>query len=224
VFLFVITITLSFIDFPWYSSLFLLFENLLSSTSIWERQFTYMTLGHTLSFSICRSCLNPIPYGTCILCPYAHLPPLLHHCSLSPLNPCNICTLIFTLTLNLPFKTSSFASLFGENASPTPSLTAPLLWFIASFVSIPSLVVFLSVITFNPCRLLTFTLMLILHLHFKAFSLPFKFESVALPILSLVVSLPLPLCKSCFSFVLCCSHAQVSYILLSSSSFDNLRK
>jgi hypothetical protein len=32
--------------------------------------------------------------------------------------------------------------------------------------------------------------MFILYMHFKAFSLPFQFESMVLPILSLVVSLP----------------------------------
>jgi hypothetical protein len=52
---------------PWYSSLFWLFKNLLSSTSIWEWQSTYLALGRTLSFSICRSCLNSIIYGTYIL-------------------------------------------------------------------------------------------------------------------------------------------------------------
>jgi hypothetical protein len=37
-------------------------------------------------FFICRSCLNSILYGTYILCSYAHLPPLLHSCMLSPLS------------------------------------------------------------------------------------------------------------------------------------------
>jgi hypothetical protein len=72
---------------PWYSSLFLLFKNLLSSTSIWEWQFTYLALGRTLSFSICRSCLNSILCGIYILGSYAHLPPLLHPFSLLPLEP-----------------------------------------------------------------------------------------------------------------------------------------
>jgi hypothetical protein len=96
---------------PWYSSLFLLFKNPLSSTSIWERQLTYLALGHTLSFSTCRSCLNSILGGTYILGSYAHLPPLLHPCPLSPLNPRDIYALTFMLTLNIPFETSSFPSL-----------------------------------------------------------------------------------------------------------------
>ncbi len=109
---------------PWYSSLFLLFKNPLSSTSIWEWQFTYLALGRTLSFFICRSCLNSILCGTYILGSYAHLPPLLHPCPLSPLNPRDIYALAFMLTLNLPFKASSFSSLFEDNASPTSPLIA----------------------------------------------------------------------------------------------------
>jgi hypothetical protein len=57
-----------------HSYLFLLFKNLLSSTSIWEWQVTCLALGRTLSFSICRSCPNSIIYGTYILCPHANLP------------------------------------------------------------------------------------------------------------------------------------------------------
>jgi hypothetical protein len=96
---------------PRYSSLFLLFKNPLSSTSIWERQLTYLALGRTLSFSTYRSCLNSILGGTYILGSYAHLPPLLHPCPLSPLNPRDIYALTFMLTLNIPFETSSFPSL-----------------------------------------------------------------------------------------------------------------
>jgi hypothetical protein len=104
---------------PIYLSLCLLFKkNLLSSTSIWEWQFTYLALGRTLSSSICRSCLNSILCGTCILCSYAHLPPLLHPCSLSPLNPRDIYSLALMLTLNLPFKVFSFPPLLEDNASP----------------------------------------------------------------------------------------------------------
>jgi hypothetical protein len=80
---------------------------------------------------------------------------------------------------------------------------------LASFVSIASLIVLLFVITFNLYHLSIFTFMLILYLHFKAFSLLFQFEGVVLPISSLVVSPPLPLCKSCFSSILCCAHAPV---------------
>ena len=69
---------------PWYSSLFWLLKNLLSSTSIGKWLLTYLSLGRTLFFSICRFCLNSILCGTYILCSYAHLPPLLHSCLLSP--------------------------------------------------------------------------------------------------------------------------------------------
>jgi hypothetical protein len=39
-----------------------------------------------ISFSICKSCLNSILYGTSILCSYAHLPPLLRSWPLSSLS------------------------------------------------------------------------------------------------------------------------------------------
>ena len=50
VFLFSITLTLSSSILPWYSYLFLLFKNPLSSTSIWERLLTYLALGRTPCF------------------------------------------------------------------------------------------------------------------------------------------------------------------------------
>jgi hypothetical protein len=85
-----------------------------------------MALGRTLSFSICRSSLNSILYGTSILCSYAYLPPLLLHCPLMPLKkPCNIYTLTFMLTLNLPLKAYYFPSMFEDNASYISSLTTP---------------------------------------------------------------------------------------------------
>jgi hypothetical protein len=45
-------------------------KNLVSFTSIWEWQFTYMALGRTVSFFlfICRAYLNSILYGTNIFC------------------------------------------------------------------------------------------------------------------------------------------------------------
>ena len=72
---------------PWYSSLFWLFKNLLSSTSIGEWLFTYLAIGRTSLFFICRSCLNSILCGIYILGSYTHLPPLLHPCPLLPLKP-----------------------------------------------------------------------------------------------------------------------------------------
>jgi hypothetical protein len=53
---------------PWYLPLSLLFKNLLSSTSTWEWEFTYMALGRTLSSSTCRTNLNFILCGTYIFC------------------------------------------------------------------------------------------------------------------------------------------------------------
>jgi hypothetical protein len=49
-------------------------------------------------------------------------PFFLHPCPLPPLNPCNIYTHIFMLTLNLLFKASYFSSLFKNNASPSISI------------------------------------------------------------------------------------------------------
>jgi hypothetical protein len=90
---------------------------MLSSTSTREWQFTYLALGRTAFFSTCMSCPNSILCGTYILCSYADLPPLLHPCPLPPLNPCNIYTHIFMLTLNLPFKASYSSSLFKDSAT-----------------------------------------------------------------------------------------------------------
>ena len=56
-----------------------------------------------LLFFICRSCLNSILCGIYILGSYAHLPPLLHPCPLSPLNPRDTYALAHMLILNLPF-------------------------------------------------------------------------------------------------------------------------
>jgi hypothetical protein len=68
-----------------------------------------------------------------------------------------------------------------------------------------TLVVLLSVITFNPCHLSIFTLMFILYLHFKTFSLPFQewcsTHHALGSILSLVDYHPF------FSSILYCSHA-----------------
>jgi hypothetical protein len=77
--------------------------------------------------------------------------------------------------LNLSFEASSFPSLFEDNASSISSLTAP-----------PSLTpyqIFLKYILccviahyhLNPCHPSIFTMLLILHLHFKASS-PISFQ------------------------------------------------
>jgi hypothetical protein len=68
-----------------------------------------------------------------------------------------------------------------------------------------TLIVLLSVITFNPYHLSIFTMMLILYLYFKTFSFPFQewcSTHYALGrILSLVNYHP------CFSSILYCAHA-----------------
>jgi hypothetical protein len=93
------------------------------------------------------------------------------------------------LSLNLPFRASSF------QPSSRVVFYVSIPWLLSPFVALQVLsqlhpfVVCLSAITFNPCHLLIFTLMLILYLHFKAFSLPLQFESVVLPIPSMVVPL-----------------------------------
>jgi hypothetical protein len=61
---------------------------------------------------------------------YAHLPPLIHPYLLSPLNPCDTYALAHMLTLNLPFKASSFM----DNASPTSPLIAFLSFMPRKFV------------------------------------------------------------------------------------------
>jgi hypothetical protein len=173
---------------------------MLSSTSTREWQFTYLALGRTAFFSTCMSCPNSILCGTYILCSYADLPPLLHPCPLPPLNPCNIYTHIFMLTLNLPFKASYFSSLFEDNASLTSSLTA-----------LPSSTPCKFCSKYTPCCVFVcyhlnsshpsiFTLMHIMYLHFNA-SPPisiqecclthpalgrFFFSSVALQVLAFV--------------------------------------
>jgi hypothetical protein len=76
------------------------------------------------SFFTCTSCLNSTLCGIYILGSYTHLPPLLHPCPLLPLNPRDTYALAHILILNVPFKASSFSSLFEENASPTSPLIA----------------------------------------------------------------------------------------------------
>jgi hypothetical protein len=120
--------------------------------------------------STCRSCLNSILCGTYILGSYAHLPPLLHPCPLSSLNPCNIYTLTFTLILNLPFKASSFPSLFEDNVSPTSPLIAPPSLTPCKFCLKCTLCCMFVYYHVNPCHPLIFNLMLIAYLHFKASS------------------------------------------------------
>jgi hypothetical protein len=85
------------------------------------------TLDVPSPFSIYRSCLNSILCGIYILGSYAHLPPLLHPCPLSPLNPRDTYALVHMLTLNLPFKASSFPSLFGIMPHPLHRWLLPLL-------------------------------------------------------------------------------------------------
>jgi hypothetical protein len=98
---------------------------------------------------------------------------LLHPCLLSPLNPCDIYALTSMLTLNLPFKVSSSPSQFEDNASPTSPLVAyPSLTPCKSCIKYILCCVF-ACYHLNPCHFSIFTLVLILYLHFKAFSLPF---------------------------------------------------
>jgi hypothetical protein len=141
-------------------------KNLLSSTSIWEWQFTYLALGRTLFPSICRSCLNSILCGTCILCSYAHLPPLLHPCLLSPLNPRDIYSLALMLTLNLPFKISSLPPQSKNCNLPTFPWSYPLPCHLRAFNSILCCAFALYYLYLS--HLSIFTLMLILYLHFKS--------------------------------------------------------
>jgi hypothetical protein len=82
-------------------------------------------------------------------------------------NPCNIYTLTFMLTLNLPFKESSFPSLFEVNASPTSPLIA-----LSSLMPCKFCLKYILCCVFvcyhlNPCHPSIFTLMLILSLPFK---------------------------------------------------------
>jgi hypothetical protein len=123
------------------------------------------------AFSTCRSCLNSILGGTYILGSYAHLPPLLHPCPLSPSDPRDIYSLAFLLTLNLSFEVSSFPSMFGDNASSISSLTAP-----PSLTPCKFCLKYILCCVFaryhpHPCHPSIFTLMLIPYLHFKASSL-----------------------------------------------------
>jgi hypothetical protein len=110
---------------------------------------------------VCGRTLNTDMY---ILGSYTHLPPLLHPCLLSPLNPRDIYDLAFLLTLNLPFKASSFPSLFEGNASPTSSLTASPSLTPCKFCLKTLCVVCLFVITLTLVTPSIFTLMLIVSL------------------------------------------------------------
>jgi hypothetical protein len=83
-------------------------------------------------------------------------------------NPSNIYTLTFKLTLNLPFKASSFPSMFRDNASPTlPLVASPYLTSCKSCLKYILCCVFVYY-HLNPCHPSTFTLMFILYQHFKA--------------------------------------------------------
>jgi hypothetical protein len=125
---------------PSYLSLCLfLKKNLLSSTSIWEWQFT---------------------------CSYAHLPPLLHPCLLSPLNPRDIYSLALMLTLNLPFKISSLPPQSKNCNLPTFPWSYPLPCHLRAFNSILCCAFALYYLYLS--HLSIFTLMLILYLHFKS--------------------------------------------------------
>jgi hypothetical protein len=150
-------------------------KNLLSSTSIGEWQFTYLALGRTLSFPICKSCLNSILCGIYILGSYAHLPPLLHPYPLSPLNPRDTYALVHMLTLNIPFKASSFPPPVRDNASPTSPLVASSSLMPCKFCLKYVLCCVFVHYHFNLCHPSIFTLMLIMYLHFKAAS-PILFQ------------------------------------------------
>jgi hypothetical protein len=76
-------------------------------------------------------------------------------------------------TFNLPFKASSFSSLFGDNASPTSPLIASPSLMPHKFCLKYILVVFVCY-HLNPCHPLIF-MMLSLYLHFKAAS-PISFQ------------------------------------------------
>jgi hypothetical protein len=86
-------------------------------------------------------------------------------------NPCNIHTLTFMLTLNLPFNAFSFPSLYEDNASPTSPLIAPLSLMSCKFCLKYLLCCVFAHYHLHPCHPLIFTLMLIPYLHFKASSL-----------------------------------------------------
>ena len=79
---------------PSYLSLCSLLKSLLSSTSVWEWQFTYLALGRTLYFSICRSCpkLHPLWYlYSWFLCTFTSSPTSLSVIIFKPswyLSPC----------------------------------------------------------------------------------------------------------------------------------------
>jgi hypothetical protein len=103
-------------------------------------------------------------------------------------NSLNIYALAFLLTLNLPFKASSFSSLFEDNASPTsPLIASPSLMPCKSCIKYILCCMFVRY-HLNPCHPLIFTLVLIMYPYFKA-SLPFQFKSVVLPLPALVRSL-----------------------------------
>jgi hypothetical protein len=119
------------------------------------------------------------------LCPFTSSITFL---SVITFNPCNIYTLTFTLTLNLPFKTSSFPYLSEDNASPaSPLVASPSLTPCKSCLKDILCCVFVCY-HLNPCHPSIFTLILILHLHcILKPPLSFQFKSVILFIPLLVV-------------------------------------
>jgi hypothetical protein len=161
--------------------------------------FTYLALGCTSFFFICRSCLNSILCGTYILGYYAHLPPLLHPCSLSPLNPRDIYALALMLTLNPPFKATSFSSLFEDNASPTSPLISPLFLTPCKFCLKYTPSCLFVCYHPNPCHSSIFTLMPIMYPYFKAPSPVSVQECCLTSPRSCSFPISLSCCKSCFN-------------------------
>jgi hypothetical protein len=110
-------------------------------------------------------------------------------------------------TLNLPFKASSFSSLFEDNASPTSPLVAP-----PSLTPCKYCLKYILCCVFaryhpHPCHPSIFTLMLIPCLHFKASSLVSVQECCLTPPRSCSFPIPLSRFKSCLNSIFWCAFA-----------------
>jgi hypothetical protein len=139
-------------------------------------------------------------------------------------NPCNIYTLTYKLTLNSPFKASSFPSLFEGNASPTSPLTASPSLTPCRFCQKTSCVVCLFVITLTLVTPSIFTLMLIVSLLLGIPPFSVSTREWCSTHYALGRTLFLVAYNDCYNSILYCARAPILHILFFSLSFNNLRE
>jgi hypothetical protein len=111
------------------------------------------------------------------------------------------------LTLNLPFKASSFPSLLRDNDSSISSSIAPPSSTPCKFCLKYILYCVFVRYDFNPCHPSIFTSMLIMYPYFKASS-PISVQKCCLtPPRSCSLPVPLSRCKPCLNSIFWCAFA-----------------